>query len=189
MALLASEMLILWLSHHPSDFSSAAARHHDPHLAFLPRVAFSPPLSVFCYSCEALAETNNKGKKKPGKGIVARRAWAGHQSLVCEAKEEWGAWPEISQTPCCLTLPKGEERGESEKREKRRGREGGGRENIFWMCIQKSRTFITKFEVRPGNLNCYQLRVSPSASRSLVFQGPRTILRSNLEEISKETKY
>lgn len=131
MALLASEMLILWLSHHPSGFSSVAASHHDPHLGFLPRVAFSPPLSVFCYSCEALAETNNKGKKKPGEGIVARRAWAGHQSLVCEAKEEWGAWPEISQTPCCLTLPKGEERGESEKR----GREGRRKERKRFLDV------------------------------------------------------
>ena len=85
--------------------------------------------------------------------------------------------------------PRGKKEVNQRKGKKGGGREGGGREKVFWTFIQKSRTFITKFEVRPGNLNCYQLRVSPSASRSLEFQGPQTILRSKLEEISKETKY
>ena len=68
------------------------------------------------------------------------------------------------------------EKEENQRKGRKEGRESKGREEgekIFWV---PPRTFITKLEVRPGNLNCCQLRVSPS-------------LRSKLEEISKETKY
>lgn len=67
------------------------------------------------------------------------------------------------------------EKEENQRKGRKEGRESEGREEgekIFWV---PPRTFITKLEVRPGNLNCCQLRVSPSPSRSLVFKVLRQI--------------
>ena len=67
------------------------------------------------------------------------------------------------------------ENEENQRKGRKEGRDSGGREKeekVFWV---PSRTFITKFKVRPGNLNCYQLRISPSPSRSLMFKVLRQI--------------
>lgn len=77
------------------------------------------------------------------------------------------------------------EKEENQRKGRKEGRESRRREKeekVFWV---PPRTFITKFEVRPGNLNCYQLRVSPSPSRSLVFKVLRQIWDQSWRKLTR----